>query len=178
MYVCVSAPCKLAASLMDCTLPSCIRVFSFYIIISCHLSFIWPYAITEVNVVAPLILSFFKNNYFVGYEKELHRLLSRHLSNSFATAEEEGMGNLNRPRNWFFALIFIIFLTGSGNNLKLKESLVFKNLAKDVREAEKFRSTRQTIMCSATIPQRFVCVRVCMCVFVLCVVYVCVYVCI
>ncbi len=90
----------------------------------------------------------------------MHRLLSRHLSNSFATAEEEGMGNLNRSRNWFFALIFITFLTGSGNNLKLKETLVFKNLAKDVREAEKFRSTRQTIMCSATIPQRCVCVCV------------------
>ena len=46
---------------------------------------------------------------------------------------------------------------------------MFKNLAKDVREAEKFRSTRQTIMCSATIPQRFVCVFVCVCA--------CVYVC-
>ena len=79
------------------------------------------------------------------------------------------MGNLNRSRNWFFVLIFITFLTGSGNNLKLKESLVFKNLAKDVREAEKFRSTRQTIMCSATIPQRCACVCVSLCVVYVCV---------
>eukprot|EP01035_Chromulina_nebulosa_P018248 gene18248-23921_t len=64
---------------------------------------------------------------------ELHNLLSRKLSNTFKTGEEDSMENI-------------------------QESLVYSNLAKNQRDFqssnEVFRGYRQTIMCSATIPQR------------------------
>ena len=39
----------------------------------------------------------------------------------------------------------------------MQENLVFSNLAKDQRDMnmEAYRHTRQTILCSATIPQRY-----------------------
>ena len=40
----------------------------------------------------------------------------------------------------------------------MQENLVFSNLAKDQRDMnmEAYRHTRQTILCSATIPQRYI----------------------
>lgn len=62
---------------------------------------------------------------------ELHRLLSRHLSNSFQ--EIETLDEVNQD---------------------IKENRVFRDLTRDDRSVESYRSNRQTIMCSATIPQR------------------------
>eukprot|EP01038_Epipyxis_sp_PR26KG_P006058 gene6058-8340_t len=66
--------------------------------------------------------------------QELHRLLSRRLSSTFNSVELE---NAEAP---------------------VKESTVFRSLAKTHRDSsiskDQYRINRQTIMCSATIPQR------------------------
>lgn len=56
-----------------------------------------------------------------------------------------------------------MFLTteNEGNKALTKESIVYRNLAKDRRDVmvsigkDSYRNSRQTIMCSATIPQRY-----------------------
>ena len=67
---------------------------------------------------------------------ELHNLLSRRLSPTYGTSEDETANNMN----------------------EMKEDLVYTNLAKDRRDmmaaASRYRNSRQTILCSATIPQR------------------------
>jgi len=67
---------------------------------------------------------------------ELHKLLSRQLSNSYQSVES----------------------VLEDEAPEMQENLVFTNLAKDNRELnaarEMYRSSRQTILCSATIPQR------------------------
>lgn len=68
--------------------------------------------------------------------QELHKLLSQKLSNSYQSVEMENMLD---------------------NNAAMQESLVYTNLAKDHRDLTtnlQYRSSRQTILCSATIPQR------------------------
>lgn len=67
---------------------------------------------------------------------ELHTLLSRRLSSTFQTSDDNDGAGLN----------------------DMKEDLVYTNLAKDRRDvaaaAVRYRNSRQTILCSATIPQR------------------------
>eukprot|EP01040_Poterioochromonas_malhamensis_P006415 gene6414-6910_t len=71
----------------------------------------------------------------LGHEskQELHRLLSRHLSNTFLDPHE---------------------LDDENPHTKIKENIVFRDHAKDKREVEAYKSSRQTVLCSATIPQR------------------------
>eukprot|EP01039_Chlorochromonas_danica_P006721 gene6722-7430_t len=64
-------------------------------------------------------------------KQELHNLLSKHLSNTYLDAD-----------------------TIEELEPTFRESRVNRNLARDVRTAEQYRNNRQTIMCSATIPQR------------------------
>jgi len=68
--------------------------------------------------------------------QELHTLLSRHLSSSYQSSSEDGDYDHS----------------GRG----LRESRVFKDLGKEQLSAGdgRYRLQRQTIMCSATIPQR------------------------
>ena len=67
---------------------------------------------------------------------ELHTLLSRRLSPTYGTSEDESAIGMN----------------------EMKEDLVYTNLAKDRRDMmaanSRYRNSRQTILCSATIPQR------------------------
>jgi superfamily II DNA/RNA helicase len=69
--------------------------------------------------------------------KELHQLLSQKLSNTYLTVDS------------------VLGDTQAGD---LQESLVYKNRAKEDRELrakrDEYRVSRQTILCSATIPQR------------------------
>lgn len=69
--------------------------------------------------------------------QELHTLLSQKLSNTYQTVES------------------VLGDTLAGD---MQESLVYKNRAKDDRELQakrdNYRASRQTILCSATIPQR------------------------
>ena len=71
--------------------------------------------------------------------QDLHKLLSQKLSNSYQSVELENL----------------LDDEAAGG---LQESLVYTNLAKDHRDItasqSQYRSSRQTIMCSATIPQR------------------------
>ena len=72
--------------------------------------------------------------------RELHKLLSQHLSNSFqAITREESM-----------CLVFDTTALG----VKMRESSVYTDFSKDIREAERYMGSRQTILCSASIPQR------------------------
>ena len=72
-----------------------------------------------------------------GTRKELHTLLTQKLSSTYQTIES------------------VLGDTQAGT---LQENLVYTNRAKDDRELkarrEAYRSSRQTILCSATIPQR------------------------
>ncbi len=69
--------------------------------------------------------------------RELHELLSKKLSNTYQTVES---------------------VLGDTQAGALQENLVYTNQAKDDRELkakrESYRNSRQTILCSATIPQR------------------------
>lgn len=69
--------------------------------------------------------------------KELHELLSRKLSNSYQNSNNDEENE---------------------NGSNMIENSVFKNLAKNQRDvsaaSNSFRNSRQTIICSATIPQR------------------------
>jgi len=71
--------------------------------------------------------------------QDLHKLLSQKLSNTYQSVELENL----------------LDDEAAGG---LQESLVYTNLAKDHRDItasqSQYRSSRQTIMCSATIPQR------------------------
>ena len=61
----------------------------------------------------------------------MHQLLSRSLSNSYQSSQDIDM-----------------------KEISLKENLVYKDLAKGRKDIISYRLSRQTIMCSATVPQR------------------------
>ncbi len=47
-----------------------------------------------------------------------------------------------------------LFADDENPHTKIKENIVFRDHAKDKREVEAYKSSRQTVLCSATIPQR------------------------
>lgn len=82
--------------------------------------------------------------------KELHRLLSRHLSNTFQEIETEGI----ESSKLMSFLFYYIFYAEEESPESMRETRVFRNIGRQDHNVEQFRGKRQAIMCSATIPQR------------------------